>query len=219
MKPYLNFKELEEEINKRGISDPRFFGGGYEGPYRILQNNREFAEYIHWLKEKFNNGIPNYLEIGTATGGNIRTVYELVGFDHAFSIDLDAEGELGVRAANLAAIPAGIHTLWEGNSHSMEAHIALRLSGQKFDVAFIDGDHFGPGVQMDVELAYGYMKPDSYMVFHDVVNPYWIGVMHAVQNAIKKRFLVPVLEIRNYDVNFGIQICRVNYSGIIKDVN
>lgn len=159
-------QDLISKINECGILDPEM--GGKYGLYRIQQNPIEFANYVYLLKQKFPHGIPVYLQIGLAGGGDLRFLSEHVGFKKCITIDLNVFDN-DIRNINTRGFADKLVSYW-GDSHSDECKNWLNvvLGDQKIDACFIDGDHSYRGILMDYELVLPYCRPGSLMSFHDI---------------------------------------------------
>lgn len=117
------------------------------------------------------------LEIGTAKGGTLYLWCQAAA-DDATLISIDLPGgkfgggyvEPRAELYKSFAKPGQTMHLLRANSHADEtrANIDQLLGGEKFDFAFIDGDHFYKGVRDDF-LHYGKLiRPGGVCLFHDI---------------------------------------------------
>lgn len=178
------------EIRKRGSADENFFHYP-KGPFHLLQNEKEFAQFLTWCKGQFPNGIPSFLEIGTGSGGTIRTIYELIGFKRGLSIDMPNDREKFNSEEHLAYLPKNEYRYLEMNSHSLEAWLAIHRFAP-VSLAFIDGDHFGTGVTQDMEICLGHMEQGGFLAFHDIESKQWPGIKDAILQKMNQGYLYPV---------------------------
>jgi hypothetical protein len=162
----MNKEQIRKELDKRGCLDARHFLGK-EGLYRIQQNFNEFTDYIFFLREKFPNGIDEYLAIGVAGAGDLRAISELVGIKHATVIDLGVF-DPDIQRNNLDSIGRNKITLFHGDSHTLECEKFLSDLNKTFDLIFVDGDHSYKGALMDTKLVLKHCHKDTLIAFHDV---------------------------------------------------
>jgi len=174
------FSSTVRRIQEAGTDSLAHFGNGYllEGGYSLQQNPDEFAALVHLLQERcgllwVRRGLvrPFYLEIGSASGGTLRLLHEMIGFPVTRSMDNHGhhrwlEQEENWRQLNVEA--------FVGDSHSQEAKdwLASKYDTQVLKgptVAFIDGDHSYEGVTLDVQLVRPHLQPGSVVIFHDTV--------------------------------------------------
>lgn len=160
------WENLKRKVIECGSDDPEVFGGVNHGGYLLQQNPSEFASLIFFLKKQgpFNY----YVEIGSASGGNLRFVYENVGFHKAISFD-DMMHPHAVHQAGNSWHFAERLTKYVGDSHRDEASKLLErwLSGRVIDCAFIDGDHSVDGVLKDFAMLRPHLNSRSLLIFHD----------------------------------------------------
>ena len=190
-----DFKFLKEEILKMGIDDPFFDKDGWVGGYYLQQNSDEFAAFICFMKDLFPNGMNLYAEIGTAAGGFLRAIYELVGFKAAISID-DGKWKSDIYPLNAKHINVPIYR-FIGDSHSPECRAWLEEQIANLgnpDLFFIDGDHSFHGVKQDTELAW-LLTNTKLFGFHDIACERTPGVvkyffnMHWAHARVIARFI------------------------------
>ena len=82
------YQVLCERILNSGSDNVKYFGGEFQGGYKLQQNVHEFASLVKLLRNYFkDNEIKHYLEIGSASGGNLRFMYENLGFRYVTSLD------------------------------------------------------------------------------------------------------------------------------------
>ena len=191
-----------------GNDYPELFGAkdGWGGGYLLQQNPSEFTDLVLYLKER--GPFPLYMEIGSASGGNLRFISEQVGFEKAFVID-DCEHPHSVhQEENYQNFN---HTLarFKGDSHSFACIQFLRTHApnEKFNCVFIDGDHSYSGVKQDVSLLLPYIDQNTLLIFHDIVSIPELGqtlkdMVDAGLLKIEKRFI-------DQDHPIGIAVCKL----------
>lgn len=201
----MNFQELVRYIEQAGVH-AHLFGTEKVGGYHIQQNPTEFASFLGFLRER--PQIRRYLEIGSASGGFIRCIHELVGFDQAVMID-DGSYQGEMQDANIAGFREKVKR-FTCDSHGPVAKLALQ-DETPFDLIFVDGDHSYEGVMKDVELVLPYAAADTLIAFHDVQ----CGLVPDVQRAYEELLASgKLVEITRYisvdsDHRFGIGVCRL----------
>lgn len=165
------FASARQSILDAGSDHLGVFGGEKEGGYHVQQNPDEFAALICFLSDRC-KPFDVYGEIGTAAGGNLRLMYELIGFDCAVVLDDGRHPRHKHFADNTKDFgnKLGVHI---GDSHAPEAasYLAAAMYEEEngFDAVFIDGDHSYEGVKKDIELVSPYCAPATLLIFHDTV--------------------------------------------------
>ncbi len=156
--------EYIKAIHQAGSHSVSRFGGTWGGGSLLQQVPDELA----WLYGKLaERGIGYYCEIGVASGGFVRLLYEQIGFDHAWLLDDGKHPHSARRAKHIANVP---HTLFIGDSHSPEACDFLQEVGDtKFDTVLVDGDHTQKGVEQDIDLVLRHCVPGTWLILHDSV--------------------------------------------------
>lgn len=204
----MTYEENLTYIRRAGIHDLEFFCalGAHRGGYGLQQRPEEFAHFLTYMQ-----GFPqpkNYLELGGASGGFIRAMYERLGFEHAVSIDIGTTFESALFSLNTQNFADRVerHIL---DSHS--AAVRTILAGRKFDLIFVDGDHEYEGVQQDIDLAISCATPETRICFHDIACQHVPGVGLAYAEAVYHEKLRE--EIRwiepSAGLTFGIVIARL----------
>lgn len=158
-------KEIDgyrELIEKLGGDEPAVFGTSWKGGYLIQQNPYEFSRLLAFLPKE----IDVYLEIGTASGGSCRAIYETRKIGTVISIDDGRHSHSPQQETNLSGMPL---IKFRGDSHSPECSKWLEELGLKVNVAFIDGDHSYAGVKQDTEMVLPHMAKDGLLIYHDTV--------------------------------------------------
>ena len=201
-----DFVSTRDLIRAAGTDSLAHFGNGYsvEGGLYLQQNPDEFAALSLFLKR--HRPIKNYLEIGSASGGSCRFLYEQVGFERTISVDDGCHPRATEQAGNLSTISNV--TRFTGDSHSVEARrfLAEHLQ-QPLDVAFIDGDHSYEGVWADIRLALAFSRPGTIFVFHDTV--VCDGVERAWLEVIRGGLVKPAAEYIGPEKPLGIGVGMV----------
>jgi hypothetical protein len=175
------FGVLRDQVRASGTDSVSHFGNGYsgEGGLYLQQNPDEFAALVLRLRQ--HGPIRNYVEIGSASGGACRFIYENVGFERAFCLDDGQHPRAPEQSRNFAHVKN--LKRFVGDSHSTDARRFLAENlYEPADVAFIDGDHSYEGVWADIRLAMAFSRPGTLFVFHDTVacdgvERAWLGVL------------------------------------------
>jgi predicted O-methyltransferase YrrM len=197
------FVTLRDLVRNAGTDNLAHFGNGYtvEGGLFLQQNPDEFAALCLLLQRQ--GRIRNYMEIGSASGGTCRFLFEQVGFDHVFCLDDGQHPRARWQDENLAQVRNAKRFL--GDSHSVEARrfLADNVHGT-LDVAFIDGDHSYEGVWADIRLAMSFSRPGTLFVLHDTVA--CEGVERAWLESIQRGLLTGLAEYIGDDKALGIAV-------------
>jgi len=170
------------------------------------------------------------LEIGTAKGGTLYLWCQAASEDATLvSIDLPW-GEFGggydEPRADLYrkfAQPAQTLHLLRGNSHDRETHerISGLFNNQPIDFAFIDGDHYYPGVKADF-IEYGKMvRPGGLIAFHDICEATHDETIEVSQLWDQIKDKLPTrefIETDNEGRRLGIGVVTVPEGGLPQDV-
>lgn len=169
---------------------------------RIWQYPNQFGPYMAWLCSEALT-IRSYLEIGTRHGGTFITHVETLrrlnpGFDRAVAVDLIDR-------------PAILGPYEYRQQNSQTAGFVDWVSGQMFDLVFIDGDHSYWGVRRDAESTFG---RSNIQVFHDITSDICPGVgtywrEYKQQNASTHDFLEFTDQYESVNGSFlGIGVAR-----------
>ena len=126
----------------------------------VLQKEEEWMPFIDEVLK-----LPqrkNCLEIGVNSGGTILFFHEL--FDYVYGIDIEQHSQLG---KVLPSMPRYSHII--ADSHLKDTVKISEALGVKFDLLFIDGDHFYEGVKKDFENYKHLVAEGGMIAFHDIV--------------------------------------------------
>jgi cephalosporin hydroxylase len=150
-------------------------GKGWYKRLSAYQIDYEFEQLILWATKQQPKII---LEIGTAQGATLlawcRIASELV-------ISVDLEGGIhggGYPPQKQRLYRELVHdrngvnlALLQASSQDIKTRQKVEeiLNGRSLDILFIDGDHRLEGVKRDFELWSPLVKPNGYVVFHDIV--------------------------------------------------
>jgi len=157
--------ELENVVLDLGVDDIPTFGGKYEGGIHLQQIASEVAECIYDLKNT-NIRFCNFLEIGSAAGGNTYLFNHFFQFDNITIIDDNRHKKYALRQEILKDVP---HSEFIGDSHSEQAVEFLENLQCNYDIIFIDGDHSYKGVKQDFETFKQFLNYKGFVIFHDSV--------------------------------------------------
>jgi hypothetical protein len=169
---------------------------------RIWQYPNQFGPYMAWLCSEALT-IRSYLEIGTRHGGTFITHVETLrrlnpAFDRAVAVDLIQQ-------------PTILEPYEYRQENSQTAGFMDWVSGQMFDLVFIDGDHSYWGVRRDAESTFG---RSNIQVFHDITSDICPGVgtywrEYKQQNASTHDFLEFTDQYESVNGSFlGIGVAR-----------
>ena len=207
MKQHEHFNYLRRKILEFGVEQPFFDKEAKWGGYCLEQNSYDFTAFICWLKDTFPNGMRTYAEIGSAGGGFIRSIHELVGFKTGVSVD-DGKWRADVWPENTRGLPILRYT---GDSHAPETESWLKAQIEEIDLLFIDGDHSYEGVVKDIEMAKRILPKGCYVGFHDLYCTRVPGVRKAFDEMImEKKTFEYLFQVVNHDHEnpMGIAVCR-----------
>jgi predicted O-methyltransferase YrrM len=200
------FDRILKKVTRSGTDSLAHFGDSYvrEGGLSLQQNPAEFAALCTLLRKQAQMGI--YLEIGSASGGACRFLYEELHFRQVVCLDDQKHPRAAEQVENFKAIAT--FALFAGDSHSdaAESFLAASLDGP-LDVAFIDGDHSYDGVRLDLQLILRFARPGTIVIFHDIVA--CPGVAQMWVESITRRVLAPLAEYVAEDRPLGIGVGTV----------
>ena len=152
-----------------------------------------FYDFIGYLKLTKNVSEMNIVEIGAYVGQS--TVIFAENVNKVISIDPfvnDYDPNDGT--CHAADLPTIVYQEFQKNitPYSNIEHIRKTsddaihdLQGQQFDLIYIDGVHTYDQVKKDIENYRKILKPGGLMCGHDY-DPYWQGVMDAINEAFGK---------------------------------
>src|ERR1019366_1531187 len=156
------------QIRSMGTDSLTHFGNGYthEGGYALQQNPEEFAALCLWLSELGYANLETavYLEIGSASGGTGRYLWEKFRFRRFLSIDDGKHPRASEQENNFSRIGV-CHFV--GDSHSESVPNWLSALGYTVDIAFIDGDHSYDGIMQDLSMVLPHCRrPGAILILH-----------------------------------------------------
>ncbi|TET75585.1 MAG: class I SAM-dependent methyltransferase [Candidatus Heimdallarchaeota archaeon] len=155
--------ELESVINDLGVDHLPTFGGKYEGGIHLQQIADEIAPCIYDLM-KVNSKFKNFLEIGSAAGGNTYLFNHFFNFENITIIDDNRHKKHGLRKEILKDIK---YREFIGDSHSQQAVRFLENLELNYDIIFIDGDHSYEGVGQDFQTYRKFLNYKGFIILHD----------------------------------------------------
>jgi predicted O-methyltransferase YrrM len=149
---------------------------------------------------------PNYLEIGSASGGACLFLYREVGLGKVVSLDDGQHSRAVAQAEHFSQVKDFKQFL--GDSHSQEARDFLDTNvSEKFDVAFIDGDHSYEGVWQDIQLSRPFCRPGTLLILHDTIA--CEGVKRAWFQCAREKLIRPLAEFVGPEKPLGIGVGEV----------
>ena len=155
--------KLENVILDLGVDHIPTFGGKYEGGIHLQQVADEIAPCIYDLLN-VNKKFYNFLEIGSAAGGNTYLFNHFFNFENITIIDDNRHKKHALRQEILKDIP---HSEFIGDSHSKQAVDFLENLQCNYDIIFIDGDHTYGGVLSDYIMCKHFLNYKGFVIFHD----------------------------------------------------
>lgn len=191
MRQNSEFAGVIKKVRGAGTACLKHFENGYEfeGGLYIQQNPDEFASLILFLQAR--GPYPNYLEIGSASGGTCLFLTQCLEIGHVISLDDGQHRDAWLQDRHFSQIPRCERFL--GDSHGEEARDYMRrMVREPLDLAFIDGDHSYEGVKQDIELVLPYCRPGGLLVLHDSYA--CEGVAQAWHDIVRGQKVRPVAE-------------------------
>ena len=200
------FLDWRAEIRRSGTDNLEDFGNAYEheGGMFLQQNPDEFAALCLFLKQ--HGRLKHYLEIGTASGGTARFLWNRFQFVQVLCLDDGNHPRADVQEQHLTAI-RGCHR-YRGDSHDVAAQRFLEKHVREpIDVAFVDGDHSYDGVWQDIRMVLPFCQTGSLLILHDTVA--CASVQQAWRELLYQRLAIPRAEYIGYEKPLGIGIAAV----------
>lgn len=160
----MNQSELRDALCKAGAEGDAY--GFPRGPYKIQQHADELMPLLMWLHDNIFHGA-RYLEIGCAAAGTARFLDARLAFSEVTLLDDGKHRDAELRPENVKRMRCPHIRQLVMSSHSGEARLAL--TGLKFDLILVDGDHSYEGCLKDLELACDHLADEGVVVVHDSV--------------------------------------------------
>jgi predicted O-methyltransferase YrrM len=141
---------------------------------RICHHRVRFLNILVTYLGSLDIKINNYLEIGVHNGCSMGYILQSkYKIDNCYGIDLFEDSFYNDKLImnniykNLQKLNKNNNniSLFKGNSQS--ENVMKKLSGNKFDIIFIDGDHSYDGVKKDFEIYYNLLSDNGIMIFDD----------------------------------------------------
>lgn len=158
----MNREQLISEILDFGSDNLPVFGGKYEGGIHLQQNVNEIADLIMFLDD--NKPYKNFLEVGSAAGGNTFILNNYFKFKKVAVIDDNKHEKWSLRNDILKDIK---YYEYIGDSQSNEANKWVKDLDLMFDIIFIDADHSYEGVKKDTYNYIEFLNIGGYVIYHD----------------------------------------------------
>ncbi|GEM_PF-2771151 len=170
----------------------------------LQQVTEEYADYLTWLKTK---NIKKYLEIGIGSGSSffINNIFIKKSAELSIAVDNVSYDCFGDQLRNINDKFETLRSLnrsctfkfYQGKSDDF-----FRQNSEKFDLIFIDADHGYDSVKSDYDHALRALSPNGYIIFHDIANEYYPGVIRLWK------------EITGSGANVIEYVTKNNYCGI-----
>jgi predicted O-methyltransferase YrrM len=167
----MNKELLMKEISELGSDNLDVFGGKYEGGIHLQQRLDEISDLIIYLIDKIDE--VNFLEIGSASGGNVFVFNKYFNIKNIVIIDDNNHPKHKFRKNILKDIE---YKEFIGDSKSDESINFIKNLDMEFDILFIDGDHSYNGVKLDTMNYLYYVKENGYVIFHDTITKACPGI-------------------------------------------
>lgn len=161
----MTYEIIKEEILDLGSDNLVVFGGKYEGGIHLQQNISEITNLILFLiKEK--DRLKNFLEVGSASGGNTFVLNKYLNFENIVIVDDNKHPKHNFRPDVLKNYN---YIEFIGDSQKIETIQQVKDLNIEFDLIFIDADHSYEGVKNDTYNYVNFLKNDGYIILHDTV--------------------------------------------------
>lgn len=158
-------EEIESFILECGQENLNGFGGTKIGGIYLQQIPDELAPCIAELL-KYRDGIHNYLEVGSASGGSCFVFNHFFPLEKIVLIDNNGLGRQGVRNEVLKGI---FHQELIGMSDDEFVVGSVSKMGIMFDLIVLDSDHSYQNVRLEAALYLPYLRPGGFLFIHDTV--------------------------------------------------
>ena len=160
----MKLDKIKDIVEALGSDSLKVVGGKYEGGAYLQQIPDEISPCIHYLLQE--GKFSSFLEIGSASGGNVYLFNLFFKFDNIVIIDDNLHKRHTLRKR---VLKAASYREFVGNSHSEEALDFIRSLGIRFDILFIDGDHTYKGVKKDTDMYLQFVNDNGFVIYHDTV--------------------------------------------------
>lgn len=189
--------DLSEAILDLGSDNLDVFGGKYEGGIHLQQSLDEIKSLLEYLIYQNRNYL-NFLEIGSAAGGNTFLFNYYFDFKNIVIIDDNQHPKHQLRKTILQK---NNYIEYIGNSQCIEARKFIEDQNLLFDIIFIDADHSYNGVKNDVENFKSFLNIDGFLILHDT---FWCHGVKQLFNELKNN--KDLLFIHEFIADFGPQL-------------
>jgi len=149
-----------------------------KGWFADMKSWQVYPEFVGMLKRVQAAKPGVILEIGTAKGATLLGWCRIAS-KKVVSVDLPG----GIHGGGYPAIKQSVYKSFVADKTNVSLHLIQadshspatrqmaeqKLSGDRLDVLFIDGDHSYDGVKADFELWSPLVRPGGLVIFHDIV--------------------------------------------------
>jgi len=154
-------------VDDLGSDHIHVFGGTYEGGIHLQQVKDEISPCVFEILNNSKTKNKNFMEIGSAAGGNTHFFNKIFKFDNITIVDDNNHPKHELRKTKVLKDIKHVEIV--GNSHSEEILKQVNNLNLKYDIIFIDGDHTYEGVKKDTEMYIHLLNDNGYVIYHDSV--------------------------------------------------
>jgi len=164
--------EMINRVIAMGSDSPGMFGGDslmhvmHQGGFLLQQHPVEYAEFLLFLQEQGN--IRRVCEIGSAAGGNIAALWDVLGpLEQTLIVEINMHHHAHLRGEVCQKVLPRVEII--GDSHDPKVRDMALSIAPEVDLLFIDGDHSLRGVQQDFEWYSPMVAVGGFVGFHDTM--------------------------------------------------
>lgn len=160
--------DLRNEILDLGCDHKTVFDGTFEGGIHLQQNVDEAIGVIEFLidKQKQGENIENFLEVGSASGGNCFVLNKYLNLKNIVIVDDNKHHKHHLRPSILKDVN---RIEYIGDSQSVEILDKVKETNLIYDFIYIDGGHSYDCVKNDTNNYIKFLRQDGYVIFHDTL--------------------------------------------------
>ena len=159
----MNLEKIMKLVDDFGSDNISVFGGEFEGGIHLQQVKDEISPCVLELL-KYKDSIKNFMEIGSAAGGNTYFFNHFFNFENITIVDDNNHQKHKLRDEILSELK---YNEIIGDSHSIKTLKRVENLNIIYDIIFIDGDHSYKGVKQDTEMYIHLLKNGGFVIYHD----------------------------------------------------